>query len=224
MMSEIWASGSAANGPRFDESLASVARELHVAPVAMLAFTAGTLLFVWLERRGRRRWNEVPVSMFTHAKGPYRQSELVSARLERAPILVRTAAFANLVCAHAFAPLMLLALVKYPFDGIAIPLVPGVALVLMNWGCAWLMLGRARDAHAAVRSGAVASLMANVGLLGIAAAHFATVEAQRQEGIQHACSTSVTFVVIVFAIASLVLATLTLAALRAHRRELGWES
>jgi hypothetical protein len=52
------------------------------------------------------------------------------------------------------------------------------------------------------------------------AAHFATVEAQRQQGLQHACSTS-DVLVIVFAIASLALATLTLAALRTHRRELG---
>jgi hypothetical protein len=211
-------------GPRFDESLASVARGLHVGPVAALAFAAGVALFLWLERRGRSSWAQVPASTYTATAGPYRQSEVVSTHLERAPALVRAAAFANLVFAHAFAPLILLALVKYPFDGIAIPLIPGIALVLLNWGCAWLMLGRTRDAPSTVRSAAVASVMANVGLLVIAAAHFAVVEAQRQEGIQHACSTSVTFVVIVFAIASLALSLLTLATLRAHRRELGWKA
>ena len=210
------------SGPRFDESLASVARGLHVAPVAMLALAAGAALFLWLERRGRGRWTQVPASTQTATPGPYRQSQIVSAHLERAPRLVRAAAFANLVFAHAFAPLILLALTQYPFDGIAIPLVPGMALVVLNWACAWLLLGRSRDVRSTVRSGAVASLIANVGLLLIAAAHFAVVEAQREEGIRHACSTSVTFVVIVFASASLLLSLLTLAALRVHHRELGW--
>jgi hypothetical protein len=210
--------------PRFDESLTSVARALHVGPVAALALAAGTALFFWLERRGRSRWTEVPSATTVASAGPYRQSQVVSAHLSRAPALVRAAAFANLVFAHAFAPLILLALTKYPFDGIAIPLVPGIALVALNWGCAWLMLGRTREASSTVRSAAVASLMANVGLLVIAAAHFAVVEAQREEGIRHACSTSVTFVVIVFAIASLALSLLTLAVLRAHHRELGWKA
>jgi hypothetical protein len=41
-------------------------------------------------------------------------------------------------------------------------------------------------------------------------------------GIEHACSSSVTFVVIVFAIASVVQALVVLAALRAHERALSW--
>ena len=34
-----------------------------------------------------------------------------------------------------FAPLIILALARYPWDGIAIPLVPGIAIVVLNW--AW---------------------------------------------------------------------------------------
>jgi hypothetical protein len=222
-MSGVDVRATADLGPRFDESLSSVSRELHLGAIGLVALVAAAALFVWLERRGRRRWAQVPIGTVSTSCGPYRRSALVSAHLSRAPRLVRLASFASLAFAHLFAPLILVSLTKYPFDGIAIPLVPGIALVLANWGCAWLMLGRAHDAPSTVRSGAVATLIANVGLLIIAAAHFAVVEAQRREGIQHACSSSVTFVVIVFATASLGQALLTLAALRAHGRVLGWE-
>jgi hypothetical protein len=211
-----------AAGPRFDESLATVARGLHIAPVAAVALVAGAALFALLERRGRSRWAQVPSATTSASRGPYRQSEVVSAHLGCAPRLVRTAAFANLALGHALGPLILIALVKYPFDGIAVPLVPGLALLAVNWACGWLLLKRTPDAASAVQTGAGASLIANVGLLILSAAHFAVVEGQRHEGIRHACSTSVTFVVIVFAIASLAQSLLTLAAVRLHGRELRW--
>jgi hypothetical protein len=210
----------AAGGSGFDESLSSVARELHLVQVAFVAFAGAALLFVWLERRGRSRWTRVAAGCVTATLGPYRESSILSAHLERAPLLVRAASFASLFSGHLFAPLIVLALAKYPFDGIAIPLLPGIALVVLNWSCAWLLLGRSRHALATARSGAVCSLMANVGLLGLSAAHFVAVELQRRDGIEHACSSSVTFVVIVFAVASLLQALVTMAALRNHEKVL----
>jgi hypothetical protein len=47
---------------------------------------------------------------------------------------------------------------------------------------------------------------------------------QRRDGIEHACSSSVTFVVIVFAIAAVAQALVVLAALRAHRGALSWKN
>jgi hypothetical protein len=211
-----------ASGPRFDESLASAARNLHVGEISVAALLAAAVLFVWLERRGRREWARVPRAMLEAAQGPYRSSALVRSHLLRAPRLVRAAAFASLVLCHVFVPLIALALLQYPFDGIAIPLVPGMALVVLNWACAWMLLGRSPNAPSAARSGAVGSLIAHVGLLGIAAVHLVTVELQRRDGIEHACSSSVTFVVIVFAVASVAQALVTTAALRAHEAALVW--
>jgi hypothetical protein len=136
--------------------------------------------------------------------------------------MVRLVAFSGLAFGHLFIPLILLALTSYPFDGIAIPLIPGIALALLNWICAWLLLGRSPNASQAARLAAVGSLMANVGLLVMAAAHLVGVELQRRDGIEHACSTSVTLVVIVFATASIALAGIMLRALRTCRRELDW--
>ena len=45
-----------------------------------------------------------------------------------------------------------------------------------------------------------------------------------RDGIEHACSSSVTFVVIVFAVSSVVQALVMLAALRSHERALEWQS
>jgi hypothetical protein len=208
--------------PRFDESLASAASSLHVGEVTVSALAAALLLFVWLERRGRRRWADVPRFVATAPCGPYRSSAFVAEHLRRAPLLVRSASFASLAFGHLFAPIILLALVQYPFDGIAIPLVPGIALVALNWCSAWLLLGRSPHAESAARTGAIGSLMANVGLLGVAGAHFVAVELQRRDGVAHACSSSVTVVVIVFALASITQSLWTLAALRAHGGTITW--
>jgi hypothetical protein len=213
-----------AGGHRFDESLASVARGLHLVEIVSLALVGALLLFVSLERRGRTRWAEVPAEHRGVALGPYRSSAFVSEHLRGAPRLVRTASFGALVFAHVFAPLIVLALAKFPFDGIAIPLAPGIALVVLNWCCAWLLLARSPHAESAARTGAKASLIANVGLLGMAAAHFVVVELGRREGIEHACSSSVTFVVLVFAVASVAQALITIAALRVHGDALGWRA
>jgi hypothetical protein len=215
---------SAGAGPRFDESLASVARGLHLAEIGAIAVVGALALFVWLERRGRTRWAQVPTQHGSIELGPYRSSAFVTEHLRRAPRLVRTASFGALVFAHVFAPLIVLALAKFPFDGIAIPLAPGIALVVLNWCCAWLLLVRSPHAEPAARTGANASLVANVGLLGLAAAHFVVVELGRREGIEHACSSSVTFVVLVFAVASVAQALVTMAALRAHGGALGWRA
>jgi len=210
-------------GPRFDESLASAARGLHVAELAVAAFVVAAVLFWQLERRGRWRWGQVPTGMISTSRAPYRASAMAAAHLTAAPQLVRAAAFASLALGLLFAPLIVLAVVKYPFDGIAIPLVPGLALQLLNWSCAWLFLARSPLAVATARSGAVGALMANVGLLGIAGAHFVVVELQRRDGIEHACSSSVTFVVIVFAVCSVLQSLVTMAALRRHAPVLDWK-
>jgi hypothetical protein len=211
-------------GPVFDQSLASAARELYVAEIALGSLVTAWLLFRWLERRGRTRWQVVPAGTLATSRAPYRASEVVRGFLPGAPRLVRAASFGSLVFGHLFAPLIAMAIVRYPFDGIAVPLIPGMALALLNWSCAWMLLRRSPLASSAVRSGAVGSLMANVGLIGIAGAHFAFVELQRRDGIEHACSSSVTFVVIVFAVCSVIQAVLMMAALRKHETSLGWSA
>lgn len=209
-------------GPVFDESLAAVSRELHVVEWALAAVVGAAILCRWLERRGRARWALVPTGTVATSRAPYRSYEVIAGFMDRAPPLVRVASFGSLAFGHFFAPLIVMALVKYPFDGIAIPLVPGMALALLNWSCAWMLLRRSPLAPSAARSGAVGSLMANIGLIAIAGVHFAYVELQRRDGIEHACSSSVTFVVIVFAVCSVVQALLMMAALRAHRSTLAW--
>jgi hypothetical protein len=211
-------------GPRFDESLASVAQGLHLVPIVACAIVGSLVLFVWLERRGRHHWARVPTARGESGDGPYRSGSFVAGHLRRAPPLVRVASFGCLLFAHVFAPLIPLALISFPFDGIAIPLAPGIALVLLNWCCAWLLLGRSPHAESAARMGAKASLVANVGLLCLAAFHLVTVELGRRDGIEHACSSSVTFVVFVFAFASIAQALVTVAALREHAPVLGWRA
>lgn len=213
-----------AAGPpvRFDEPLTAVASNLHLAVVVPMAIVGAGLLYVWLERRGRNRWSAVPLSRVTVASGPYRASDVVATRLPHAPPAVRAAAFVSLAFAHVFAPLVLIALAKYPFDGIAIPLLPGMALVALDWWCAWLLLARSPSAYSIGRSAASASMLANVALLLIAGAHLVLVELDRQQGLQHSCSSSVTFVVLLFAAASIAQALVMRGMLRRSAPALTW--
>ncbi|HEY6463919.1 MAG TPA: hypothetical protein VIY73_27300 [Polyangiaceae bacterium] len=201
---------------RFDQSFAAVTSGLHLGTIAACALAGTFALYVWREYRGRARWSEVPVAVIRTTVNPYRSSSVVTARLRRAPALVRAACFASFFVAHACAPLLLLAFTRFPFDGVSIPLIPGLAIVAANWFSGWLLLGGSPAAAAAARTAAKASLFANVGLLGLAAAHLAMVELGRREGIEHACSASVTFVALVFAVVSILQAVLVLVAHRAH--------
>lgn len=196
----------------FEQSLGLVAAELHLGTIAVTALASAAALHVWLERRGRARWAQVPVGSAEIVDGPYRSGGVVMAHRTRAPALVRASAFASFLFAHGSAPLLLLALMRFPFDGVSIPLGAGLVLVAVHWCCGWLLLLRSRHADVAVRTAAKASLVANVGLVALAAAHLVTVELGRREGIAHACSSSVTFVAFVFAGVSVLQALLALAA------------
>jgi hypothetical protein len=207
---------------RFDQSFAAVTSGLHLGTIAAGALAGTFALYLWRERRGRARWSEVPVAVVRTTVSPYRSSSIVMAHLRNAPRLVRAACFASFFVAHACAPLILLALTRFPFDGVSIPLIPGLAIVAANWSSGWLLLGRSPAAAVAARTAAKASLFANVGLLGLAAAHLSMVELGRREGIEHACSASVTFVALVFALVSVLQALLVLAAHRAHGVAIGW--
>lgn len=213
---------AAASPVRFDEPLAAVANNLHLAVVVPAAVVGAALLYAWLERRGRSRWSAVPLSRVAIAAGPYRASDVVATRLPHAPAAVKAAAFVSLLFAHVFAPLVVIALSKYPFDGIAIPLLPGIALVALDWWCAWLLLARSPTAYSIARAAASASMLANVALLVMAGAHLALVELDRQQGLQHSCSSSVTLVVLLFAAASIAQALVMRGVLRRSAPALTW--
>lgn len=207
---------TATTGPRFDDSLASVARSLHLGAVGLFALLGALALFAWLERRGRRNWTRPLFVRSLVDDSPYRSSEVVAAYARRAPVLVQLTSLGSFGLALFFMPVVVLALASYPFDVIAIPLLPGLAFALGNAWCACLFLARSPRACAIAHGGAIGSLMSNVGLLLIAALHFGAVELQRREGIQHACSSSVTFLVFVFAASSVAHALMTLALLRRY--------
>jgi hypothetical protein len=217
----IAAISSATSRP--DEPIGAVANQLHAAAVVAIGVVGAAVLYAWLERRGRRRWSEVPVkTRIVVAAGPYRTSDGVAGRLAGAPAAVKTAAFVSLAFAHVFAPLVVIALASYPFDGIAIPLLPGMALIVLDWCCAWLLLARSPSAYSIGRAAASASMLANVALLLIAGAHLGLVELDRQQGLQHSCSSSVTLVVLLFAVASVGQALMMKGVLRSSAPALTW--
>ena len=203
--------------PRFDDSLASVVRDLHLVPVATTALVLGLLAFAWLERRGRTAWGLTVAAEEWAPLAPYRYAPIVTHQRRRAPLLVRGSALGTLLFVNLLAPLALLAMLEFPFDGVAVPLMPGIALLLFNGVAAWLLLARSPHASTAAQSSATASLITSVGMVCIGGVHLWTIEMQRAVGIEHACSTSVTFVVVLFALGSGAQALLTLMALHVHR-------
>src|SRR5215472_6767632 len=190
---------------------------LHLVHIAALAVVGAVVAFRLLERRGRERWSGVARGSLGAPSGPYRSSSLVASRHARAPFLVRVTSFTGLAFGHLFVPVLILALLTFPFDGIAVPLMPGVAVALAYWACAWAMLGRLNEAAALSRAVAVASMVANMGLLALCPIHLLLIENHRLQGLRQAVSTSVTGVELLFAAAAVVQASLMLATLRLHR-------
>ncbi len=192
---------------------------LHVGAVALAAVACATALFLYGERNGRSRWVELTRKVTT-GSGPYRSTSLAASHLRAAPRLVRATSFTGLAFGHLFVPILTVALVVFPFDGIAVPLLPGIAVAVANWWCAWLLLRRSSLAQPFGRAAAVSSLVANIGLLALCPIHLLLIENQRLEGIVDACSSSVTGLELVFALAAVVQASLILATLRFHKEAL----
>jgi hypothetical protein len=200
---------------QFDGSLEELARfERGIAVCAGLAILLAFALYVRVERVARRLWAGVAVGGKS-VGSPYRAETLVVERLGRAPRLVRAAAFACFAFGLVFVPALVFVLSTFRFDGLGVPLFPGVAIAFGTWCCGWLLLRRSDRATEVVRLLALMSLGLNGALLVLSMAHFAVVEA-RWAGPLHECSASTVLAVCVFATASLPQALLMLAAVRRH--------
>jgi hypothetical protein len=190
--------------------------ELHLGRIAVFALASAALLFVYAEKRLRPRWLAMAAGRVGARSGPYRSTTLVSSRLRRAPLLVQVTSLLGLTFGHLFVPALIAALLIFPFDGIAVPLMPGIAIAVANWCSAWLLLGRSPLALAFTRAAALSSLVANIGLLALCPIHLLLIENHRVEGLVQVCSASVTGVELIFALASVAQAVLLLATLRLH--------
>jgi len=199
----------------FDGSLGEISRySLWIALAAALSFAIAGVLYAWVERRARPHWAGVAVRSAS-VGSPYRASTLAVEHLSRAPRLVRVAAFASFAFGQVFVPALVFVLATFRFDGLGVPLFPGVVIALVTWCCGWLLLRRSAQATEIVRLVARVTLGLNGALLVLSAAHFVVVEA-RWAGPLHECSASTVLAVCVFATASLPQAFLMLMSVRAH--------
>ena len=199
-------------GPHFDESLAALTAHRSAIAGALLASAASAaVVLALLVRRARPRWRCDLAPM--RSAGPYRGAVIVRAAERDIPPLVRAAAASCFAYGHFFLPLIVVALATLRFDGIAVPLVPGVAIALTTWISGWLLLARAESAPEIVRASAVASLVLNVTMLGLSVAHLAYVELASQV---HECSSSFAFIALVVSIASVPQSMLVLTAVSRH--------
>jgi hypothetical protein len=199
----------------FDGSLEELARlERVIAICTALAIVLAIALYFWVERATRHLWAGVTVKRRS-VGSPYRVEMLVVERLDRAPRLVRIAALACFAFGHVFVPGLVFVLATFRFDGLGVPLFPGVAIAFAIWCCGWLLLRRSDGATEITRLLGLVSLGLNGTLLVLSMAHFAVVEA-RWAGPLHECSASTVLAVCVFATASLPQAILMIAAVRKH--------
>jgi hypothetical protein len=152
-----------------------------------------------LDARGRARWFEVGGR--SHApSGPYRSAVVHSARLVVAPSSVRTATVVSVVFLLGAAPAVYTVLDTPHFDGIAVPLLPGLLLSLASALCVSALLARASDeaSHAARLTGRT-SLFFHGGLSVLALAHLIVVETDWGSQV-HACSRSLALGVLALAL------------------------
>jgi hypothetical protein len=154
--------------------------------VGSLGFTV--TLFRKLDARGRARWLEIAGAARSIA-GPYRSTVVLGARIGTAPRAVRTAAAMSVLFALAAVPAVYAVLDSPHFDGIAVPLLPGLALSIASACCAAALLARATEAAHAARLTGRASLFFHACLSILALAHLVVVETEWGSQV-HACSRS----------------------------------
>ena len=147
-----------------------------------------------LDARGRSRWLELAGAARSLA-GPYRSTVVLGARIGAAPRAVRTAAVSSLVCTLAAVPAVYAVLDTPHFDGIAVPLLPGLALSIASACCAAALLARATEAAHAARLTGRASLFFHACLSVLALAHLVVVETEWGSQV-HACSRSLALAVL----------------------------
>jgi hypothetical protein len=201
----------------FDGSLEEITRYSRwIAFAAAAALVVAGALFAYVERRARPLWAGVATKSAS-VGAPYRGSMLVVEQLAKAPRLVRVAAFASFAFGLLFVPALVFVLSTFRFDGLGVPLFPGVVIAFVIWCCGWLLLRRSENAPEIVRLVARVTLGLNGALLVLSMAHFVVVEA-RWAGPLHECSASTVLAVCVFATASLPQALLMLVTVRVHAR------
>lgn len=103
---------------------------LTVATVALAPFLAG-LPYLVVESRWRWRWREIAtgqVPAFVDQAGVYRDGGAVPRYRQRAPALVRTAAFSSLAFGLAFVPLFILSLTLLFGGSVGLLLTPWLVL------------------------------------------------------------------------------------------------
>jgi hypothetical protein len=174
---------------------------IRMAIWGLLGMLVTVMLFRALDARGRPRWLEVGGRARAHA-GPYRSVILHSTRLVVAPRSVRAATLISAVFLLGAAPAIYTILGTPHFDGIAVPLLPGLLLSLASASCVARLLARAtdEDSHAARLTGR-ASLFFHGGLSVIALAHLIVVETEWGSQV-HACSRSLALGVLALALAA----------------------
>ena len=137
--------------------------------LAFLTVTAG-VPYLWLERRGRARWQEIEVGRErVHAaeSGAYREGHATVPVFRReAPLLVRVSAFTSFFFGQLFALGLLVGAVGLLFGGVGILLAPGlVANVKLYLAGAALLRREPRTAWFRARSAAAWTLWVNAALL-----------------------------------------------------------
>jgi hypothetical protein len=186
--------------PRFDDSIEQiVALRVPIAACSAVALGLAVLLASSMGARVRRSWAKVPLVARLGA-WPYRTTEVPVGYVTRVPLAVRAAAICCFAFGHVFVPGLVAALISFRFDGIAVPLIPGIGMALGIWACGFLLLQRSARAPEIVRSTAVASLVMNVALFVMSVLHIALVEGS----YAHECSSSLAFTAGVFAGAAVV--------------------
>ncbi len=152
-----------------------------------------------LDLRGRARWRAVGGRAHT-AGGPYRSATLQGTSLVAAPAWVRGATLGSLVFALGAMPAVYLVLDTPHFDGIAVPLLPGLLLSIASACCVGLLLARATDdASSAARLAGRTSLFFHGSLSVLALAHLVVVETDWGSQV-HSCSRSLALAVLALAL------------------------
>lgn len=202
----------------FGDDLSALGRAVpHLSAWGIVLAASAVAMYAAMERVARPRWHATTARAPAWG-GPYRAQRLVAAHAFAAPPTVRAAALGCFVFGQLAVPALVVALRACRPDGLAVALMPAVAVAAATWSCGVALLRRSSIVPEAVRAVAVASLMLDGALLLMATAHLAVYEwTSRADGATHECSASVAVAACLFSVGAAPQAALMLVAVRRHR-------
>ena len=164
------------------DALSRIIEATNASTLACVAVLATLLLAIVGSLVGRRRWVDRVEKRL--GDGPYRHTLVEEERRANASPILFASAIGCIAFASLAMPLVVIALVRFPLDGMAASLAAAVPMGLWSLVCGWRILRRAAPARVTMRALVRGLFIMSVAYLVLAGAHVGLALHPDTEGVE----------------------------------------